>query len=108
MIVRCASSTSSFSLAKSPRSSSSTGVAFGMTCLLPIVVDAQADLIPAQQGVPHANGVMRARLKDVAVEAATRGGRAERQRSRLFGLALRPEPRPKARRPPTRVGARGG
>jgi len=51
---------------------------------------------------------MRARLKDVAVEAATRGGRAGRQRSRLFGLALRPEPRPKARRPPTRVGARGG
>jgi len=32
--------------------------------------------------------VMRARLKDVGVEAATRGGRAERQRSRLLGLAL--------------------
>ena len=29
------------------------------------------------------------------------------QRSRLVGLALRPEPRPKARRPPTRVDARG-
>src|SRR5919201_4178232 len=29
------------------------------------------------------------------------------RRSRLVGLALLPEPRPTARRPPTRVGARG-
>src|SRR5436305_9542275 len=29
------------------------------------------------------------------------------ERSRLVELALRPESRPKARRPPTRVGARG-
>src|SRR5207247_10759348 len=35
------------------------------------------------------------------------GTRGRRSESRLAGLALRPEPRPKARRPPTRAGARG-
>ena len=33
--------------------------------------------------------------------------RTPSRRSRLTGLALRPEPRPKARRPPTRFDARG-
>jgi hypothetical protein len=35
------------------------------------------------------------------------GAREADERSRLVGLALRPEPRPTARRPPTRSCARG-
>jgi hypothetical protein len=54
-----------------------------------------------RQGAPLADLRHEARPWLQLYAPLRRGGAA--QRSRLVGLALRPEPRPKARRPPTRV-----
>jgi hypothetical protein len=58
-------------------------------------------------GPPATRGARIGASRSPSLTGSSKRAREAAQRSRLGQLALRPEPRPKARRPPTRVVARG-